>query len=62
MTNFTVRYPIKAVDVGDDKTDLVDGENRYLVCGNTELTLNQWQFIADALNAAANKGKFMPSK
>jgi hypothetical protein len=62
MIHFTVRYPIKAEDAGDGKTHLLDGENRYIVYGNTELSLNQWQFIAKTLNEAGENGRYIPTK
>jgi len=56
----TIRYPLQVSDAGDYMTDVCDGEGRYILYHNTELSLNQWQFIVDVLNEAAKKGKFIP--
>jgi hypothetical protein len=55
-----IRYPITAEDAGDNTTTLLDGEGKYIIYQNIELSLEQWKFVAEALNAYADKGKFMP--
>jgi hypothetical protein len=62
MIHFTIHYPVNAEDAGDDGTHLVDGEGRYVIYSNTELSLNQWKFIAETLNEAGKNGKHIPTK
>ena len=57
----TVRYPLKAEDAGDNLTNVTDGEDVFLLYHNSELSLNQWQFIVAQLNEAAKQGKFIPN-
>jgi hypothetical protein len=55
-----IRYPISAEDAGDGKTNLIDGEGKYIIYENIELSLEQWKFIATSLNSSADNGKFIP--
>jgi hypothetical protein len=57
----TIRYPLSAEDAGD-KVHLLDGEGSYVIYGNTELSLNQWKFIAETLNEAGKNGRYIPAK
>lgn len=55
-----IRYPLQALDAGDNKVNVCDEEGVYIIYHNTELSLNQWQFIVRCLNKAGENGKFIP--
>lgn len=62
MFRKTIRYPLKVYDIGDDKTQICDGEDFILIYENIELTFNQWTFIVECLNQAGEQGKYIPTK
>lgn len=57
-----IRYPLQAIDAGDNRTNVADGEGLYLIYQNTELSLNQWKFIVEQLNEVAKQGKYIPEE
>lgn len=62
MLKKTVRYPLQALDAGDNKVHVCDGEGVYILYQNMDMSLNQWRFVVDTLNEAAKNGKFIPEK
>jgi hypothetical protein len=55
MKDIFQKHPLPwlAIDVGDDKVDVVDANGKYVFEGNIDLPLGQWKQVVAAINGTS---------